>query len=584
MRRLLLASLASGLVAALIAPVARAAGTPDARAAGTPAPASPASGVTPASSADRLILEPRSADTLFQIEAHFPGEDAPCKAKRTPPLRARYRGRIEIALDPDGRLSILDRLDFSDYLAGLAEVPPSWPREALRAQAIAARSYALHSISHPPPSARARGYDICATDRCQVFRGAAVELGAFGERWREAVESTQGLALTYAGRAISAFYFSTSAGHTRTNADAWGTTPLPYLRRVRAYDEDAPLARWTARVPLADLARILRAAGRWSTGAVTSVTVVRGGIRIRGTGDARTLSKGDLRGALNDQAPCEIPGRYPGEGRAGRRLPLTVPSVSYTASQEGTALVLRGRGWGHGVGMSQWGARALAARGWSTARILTHFYRARLERTPEPRTIRVLAAEGARRVAISIEGRARLATGTGGTLATGERFEILGGETLEILRGAGPSLAPVLALTSSLGPQTLPPGATLTVPFTLNRAARVAVEVRAESAAPSEAAPGARAEGSFEAGDGSVEAPLAGLAPGRYQLALEAFDGIDRVRTREVALTIVAPAPPPRARHGDGSGRWVLAAAMLSAALLAALIFTRRARRSRTRA
>jgi peptidoglycan hydrolase-like amidase len=106
-----------------------------------------------------------------------PRPDGVCARRQPPPLRAKYRGSLEIVRASDGTLSLIGTLPFRSYLAGLAEVPRSWPAAALRAQVIAARSYALDALRRPTRAARRLGYDICASDRCQVYRGAAVELG-----------------------------------------------------------------------------------------------------------------------------------------------------------------------------------------------------------------------------------------------------------------------------------------------------------------------------------------------------------------------------------------------------------------------
>jgi len=144
----------------------------------------------------RLILTPASSSTLFTFEGLYPQKKGVCDFKQPKPLRAKYRGRLEMVLRNDGSIGVIDALSFSNYLRGLAEVPSSWPQEALKAQVIAARSFALQSLRASQSLSGGRGYDICSTDACQVYRGAAIELGAFGERWVQAVESTRGRVLT----------------------------------------------------------------------------------------------------------------------------------------------------------------------------------------------------------------------------------------------------------------------------------------------------------------------------------------------------------------------------------------------------
>ena len=98
------------------------------------------------------------------------------------------------------------------------------------------------------------GYDLCATDACQVYRGVGVEQGPWGQRWVQAVNSTRGEALVYQGAPAQTFYFSTSNGHTLGNADVFGGTPLPYLRSVPERDDGASaLSHWSVTMPLTDV-------------------------------------------------------------------------------------------------------------------------------------------------------------------------------------------------------------------------------------------------------------------------------------------------------------------------------------------
>src|SRR5258708_34361901 len=205
---------------------------------GAPSPASVARGAPPPP--QRLILTPSSPGTLFTFEGLYPQKRRLCDFKQPKPLRAKYRGRLELVLRNDGSIGLIDALSFSNYLRGLAEVPSSWPAEALKAQVIAARSYALQSLRATQSLSGSRGYDICSTDACQVYRGAAIELGAFGERWVQAVESTRGKVLTYNGRVLPAYYFSTSSGSTRSSFP--GGPPQPCLPAVSGEYAPAPPA------------------------------------------------------------------------------------------------------------------------------------------------------------------------------------------------------------------------------------------------------------------------------------------------------------------------------------------------------
>lgn len=495
--------------------------------------------------ADRLILIPE-AGTIFTVEGHYPQGEETCEFKRRKPLRAKYRGRLILEREPDGRVRMINSLSFDNYLGGLAEVPLSWPQAALRAQVIAARSYALHAVRRDRDRADERGYDICSTDQCQVYRGATVELGAFGERWTDAVRATRARVLTYRGSPIQAFYFSTSDGRTRRSFP--GGTPQPWLPSVRAHDEDAPLARWTSRIRVGDLSRILDRSGDWPGGRIDAVRVTDSAVVISGPAGRRSIELPRFRIAMNGEAPCVDPERYPNpKGSAvGTRLPQTVPSTSFSLERRGDELIARGRGWGHFVGMSQWGANALAERGWSANRILDHFYgAARVSRVREPERIRVLAAEDLRVVRIAIDGGVTVRTGTGSRLRAASAFEVRGGSTLQVRRGRGPSLDPVLSVEARDEQVTGRPGETVRVRIESSRPIRARAEILRGDAVVARTP-----RRSLELGRRSLRIPLeddngAPLAGGEYTLVIEGYDGLDRVRTEPIGLRVVAPSPSP---------------------------------------
>src|SRR5438270_2414431 len=308
----------------------------------------------------RLILTPLSSKTLFTFEGLYPQKKKVCDFKQPKPLRAKYRGRLELVLRDDGSVGVIDALSFSNYLRGLAEVPSSWPEEALKAQVIAARSYALESLKATQSLSGSRGYDICSTDACQVYRGAAIELGAFGERWVQAVTSTRGDVLTYNGRVLPAYYFSTSTGKTRSSFP--GGSPQPWLPSVSGNDSQAPLAHWTASVTLDDLATVLHANDDWPGGAITNVSLSGDRVTMTGSGHSVSKLRSTVANDLNSDGPCLFPRKYPSQSGSAKKgpLPQTVPSSTYTLTQNGSTIIFSGRGWGHGVGMSQYGANYMA--------------------------------------------------------------------------------------------------------------------------------------------------------------------------------------------------------------------------------
>ena len=162
----------------------------------------------------------------------------------------------------DGTLALTVTLPFEDYLKGIAEVPPSWPRSALEAQAVAARSYALATTGWDGEQGETLKTPICATTSCQVYRCIPVPFEPDVRRWYAAVRRTTGEVLLHDGRPADTVYFSTSNGQTYGNEEVFGSAPLPYLRPVVERDDGAsPVSRWRVRLPFDDLATFLHEAG-----------------------------------------------------------------------------------------------------------------------------------------------------------------------------------------------------------------------------------------------------------------------------------------------------------------------------------
>lgn len=317
-------------------------------------------------------------------------------------------------------------LTFERYLEGIAEVPPSWPRPALEAQAIAARSYALATTDWSGAEGETLPTPICATTSCQVYRGIPVPFEPGVRRWYGAVRRTSGEVLLFDGRPAETVYFSTSDGGTYGNDDVFGSAPLPYLRPVVERDDGAsPTSRWSVRLPLEDLAAFLAEAGEWPRGRTISGVRVDGTtMEISGDGASRSLDIGTFRDAVNAWAPCLEPDRYPTASWKGTPLPVTIPSRWLTISSEPSAVVVTGRGWGHGAGMVQWGAYGKALLGLSASEILAYYYGGlRPQRYPEPGLIHVQVASGLTSLRIVPSGPgARLdgrALGTGAIWITG---------------------------------------------------------------------------------------------------------------------------------------------------------------------
>jgi len=449
----------------------------------------------------------------------------------------RYFGPLEIDAASDG-LVVVNRLPLERYLLGLNEVPPEWPQAALQAQAIAARTYALWTLGQPPAgSAGAYGFDICASTDCQVFSGADLLAEPEGPRWFDAVAATKGDVVTYGGEPILARYHSVSGGRTLDNSQAYpGEDGYPYLKGVPSPSEDAsPLDRWRVSFPLDDLRSLLSEAGWWDDSELTEVHTIDSrsdlhypDVVFDGPVERIVRDAQEVREVLGSLAAQRFPARYPSFAMSSGRLPETFPSNRFEVSTDGGAVRVDGRGWGHGVGMSQWGAQGLALKGWGAERILEHYYTGvRVSKFRRPRMLDVGVATGLD--AVQATGAFRLEDGGGRTVvprAVGRwaiSFEGSGVASLSPPAGFGRPLH----LSIVRAPRTLRTGAEGGVTLRLSAPA----EVRASpGAAETFVASAGRSRFTWRAPD----------KPGRYRIEVAAMGSRGR-ETKVVEVEVVAP-------------------------------------------
>ena len=395
------ASTREGATSSSATPTAPRPSTPSA----SPSPSPPEGPADPGASSVRLTPPPGGT---FLVRGRYPVVPSRCRDPEPPTLTGRFPGTLHVRRSDDGTLSLTVTVPFERYLEGIAEVPPSWPPAALEAQAIAARSYALATTGWSGTEGETLEEPICATTSCQVYRGIPVPPDPAHRRWVRAVRRTVGKVLVDGGRPATTVYFSTSNGRTYANEEVFGSAALRYLRPVIERDDGAsPTSRWGVRLPFDDLTRFLRAAGLWPSGRTIAGARTSGAtLIVRGGGATRSVGSDDLRDAVNTWAPCLRPRRYP-TGNARGELPLTIPSRWLRLRATEGAVIVTGRGWGHGVGMVQWGAYGKARRGLSAADILAFYYGGlRPVDHPEPGLIHVEVASGLMviRIASSAEG------------------------------------------------------------------------------------------------------------------------------------------------------------------------------------
>ncbi len=274
---------------------------------------------------------------------------------KTPPLIINgntFQGTLIVKQRENG-LAGINIIDVDDYLKGVVpvEMSPEWHIEALKVQAVAARTYALYQRQ----ANGEKEYDLVATTADQVYAG----LSPAHPVSDQAIAETKGLILTYHGHLILSMYHSTSAGQTEDARAVLGID-LPYLRGVNCpFDRYSPRYRWTREIGLGRIEQAFIQFGYplgpiatltpfdWApSGRVNRVRVLHSGGEIIVKGD-------ELRKILGYSE---------------------LPSTHFTIESIGKDMKIRGNGSGHGVGLCQWGAKEMAELGYSFDKILRYYY------------------------------------------------------------------------------------------------------------------------------------------------------------------------------------------------------------------
>jgi stage II sporulation protein D len=350
-----------------------------------------------------------------------------------------YRGSILLVPHRNG-FSVVNVLDVESYLRGVLkiEVNPNWPMEALKAQAVIARTYALRQAGRHG----SEGFDLCASTHCQAYRGMAAE----DPRLDRAIAETRGIVVVYGSGLAQTYYFADGAGWTADVSSVWGGG-TPYLTcRPEPVFYETPHSRWKASLSQETLQKIMNTL-RQPVGSILEIRPLQKDagnrvtlLEVKGTSGSATV-KGHsfrmaagsnlIRSTLFDVSPAfgstvsnpprktltepSVPigaqGEDPlivltkqgaftsgelmdmllhpekkadylkkaltkGEAKTPVILPGPVPPAS-PAPFNGTvppSFEFQGKGWGHGVGLSQWGAKALAENGWKFEAILEHYF------------------------------------------------------------------------------------------------------------------------------------------------------------------------------------------------------------------
>lgn len=362
----------------------------------------------------------------------------------------KYRGGFQYFRKTGGNLSVVNVVTLEDYVNGVIcyEMGREWPLEALKAQALCARTYVLKNLNKH----NSDGFDICTTASCQVYHGMGSLRSDFGpsETSMRAVSETRGQVIKYNGRLAETFYSSSFGGASEDAKNVWGTDTVneyPYLRGVEdPYEADLndrnSMSPWTVSYTSAQLTQqlqkyglgmgtsvksldltysklgnVIQAVVRWSNGQSSTISAsnIRSRLNVRsirftvngaGTGDGTPVTQSATGGggsmSINGSgAAGSLEGKYAisgsgslsqiggdpyiisgtgsvsaldGEsgGDGGNTAP--VQPGSGTVSVSGSTYIFNGGGWGHQVGLSQYGANAMARRGFTGSEIVAFYF------------------------------------------------------------------------------------------------------------------------------------------------------------------------------------------------------------------
>ncbi len=319
----------------------------------------------------------------------------------------KYRGDIILKILKDNSIGVVNNLLFDHYLYSVvaSEASPSWPIEALKAQAVASRNYAMLNIGKHGEN----GYDLCSTQHCQVYKGYDREY----KTTNEAVDRTKGKLLFYEDKLAQTFYHSNSGGHTENSENIWSEA-IPYIRGVEDdFSLGNPNDNWTSELDKAFINNKLME-NNINIGEILDIIPMEISefgrvkkVELVGSKDAIILEKEKIRyifGTYNIKSiwyniktesdmnifnvsengiVVKKPNGLSVMSSSGLRkiVPndnsITIKglfsSIEYNVVPE--KYLFTGKGWGHGLGMSQYGAKIMAEKGYDYTQILQYYYK-----------------------------------------------------------------------------------------------------------------------------------------------------------------------------------------------------------------
>ncbi len=267
-----------------------------------------------------------------------------------------YRGSFTVKAVQDSKVTMVNHLRVDEYLKGVLprEVVVSWHMECLKTQAVASRTYLKSHLGRHG----AQGFDLCASVHCQVYGGTTKE----HPQCNKAVDETRGEILTYLGKAVEAYFHSNCGGTTEKVNLVWGLIDKPFLPRKKcSFGTGDSRYNWRQSFSKREILELLKAKTSVRGSEIEAIRIKTASpsgraqtMTVETDEGAYTLSGNEFRIALN---------------------PEKIRSTLWTDfSKSGDDYIFEGRGWGHGVGMCQWGAKGQAERGRSYRSILQFYY------------------------------------------------------------------------------------------------------------------------------------------------------------------------------------------------------------------
>lgn len=314
-----------------------------------------------------------------------------------------YRGKMEFRIGNDGKLLAINEISMENYLKGVlpSEMSPGFPMQALRAQAITARSHAIAKLGFRH---RLDPFDLCAGVHCQAYSGTGKEHPTTSQ----AVDETRGQVLVYGGEVCDAVYSAICGGYTENSSNVWSGPPVAYLtgipdasneestslpvsleseEEVRAWVLDEPPVFCNhlcedASVSVLYAQKYFRWDVKYSAKELEKIVVQKTGQQIGNLLDIIALRRGRSGRLMQIRIDGDaVETTVQGELKIRRALsPNYLPSACFVVDKEigsdglPDSFIFHGAGWGHGVGMCQVGAAGMAIEGFDHREILLHYY------------------------------------------------------------------------------------------------------------------------------------------------------------------------------------------------------------------